>query len=310
MKIFTYIILDKLNLFIRQQINELKSLQINKFNDAIEEQNLFANINIYEKKEKVIDAWDEINEKAVKSIFEENRLNNLYKSIDNIDNLAKELSKDENFNEFNEIQAQLAEEKYKDNEQKQIKQILQKYYEQEHTELTLPVFKDLNKNFNPTTLIHDFILNQKSEYDLFADSHYAFISDFFPINNVDISSLLSAVRKSIQQNEITPAINIYKAWLRYLRDNNQDYYIYDWNNFNDQGQYIKDISNHVKLDEYLQIEDEIITYDELANKQQEENKFNQYVKQILSNGSYKSNFHELQLNYKQNNKTKELYVNK
>ena len=313
MKLFTHIILNQLVSFINEQTNELKALKINKFIDAPEELNLFANINIYhkEKNATTIDEWDEINERAVKSIFEEERLNKLYEAANNINKLANELSKTENFDEFNEIQSQLAEEKHNAEEQQQIKQILQQYYEQEHTELTLPIFKDLNKNFNTTTLIHNFILDGKSEYDLFADSHYAFISDFFPINNIDISSLLIEVRKSIQQNQITPAINIYKAWLKYLKDNNQNYYIYDWNNFTDQGQYIDDISNHEELDKYLLINDEIITYDELANKQKEEEKFNQYVKQVLSDGTYKPNFHELQLYYKQaKENAKKLYVNK
>ena len=318
MKIFTNIILNKLINFIEEQTNEIKLLKIDPFISIIEESDLFANINIYTKVEKnsisnqnSINAWDAINEQANKSILEENRLNQLYAAAENIDKLAEELSKDENFNELNDIESQLAEEKYNDESQKQIKQILQQYYEEEHTEITLPEFLNINKTFNITQLIHDFKLDGKSEYDKFADTHYAFISDFFPVNNIDISSLLKEVRRSIQQNQVTPATNIYKAWIKYLKDNNCDYYIYDWNNFNDQGQYIDNKSNHVDLDNYIMIDEEILIYDELLNKKREEEKFNQYVKQVLSDNSYKPNFKELQLYYKQaKENTKELYVNK
>ena len=59
------------------------------------------------------------------------------------------------------------------------------------------------------------------------------------------------------------------------------------------------------------IDEEILIYDELLNKKREEEKFNQYVKQVLSDNSYKPNFKELQLYYKQaKENTKELYVNK
>jgi len=312
LKIFTNIILNELINFIEEQTNELQSLKIDPFINIIEESDLFANINIYNKKEeKKLNEWDIINEQANKSILENNRLNQLYAAVENIDKLAEELSKNENFEELNTLESQLAEEKYNNEEEQQIKQILQQYYEQEHTEITLPEFLNINKTFNTTQLIHDFQLDGKSEYDIFADSHYAFISDFFPVNNIDISSLLKEVRKSIQQNKITPATNIYKAWIKYLRDNNCDYYIYDWNNFNDQGQYISNQSNHIDLDQYIMINENIIIYDELSNKKQEEEKFNQYVKQVLSDGSYKPNFKELQLAYKQaKDNVKELYANK
>ena len=308
MKLFTNIVLNNLINFMDNQLNELKQLKLNKFINNKEEIYLFQNINIYTKEKNMEhNDWNLINEQANKSIYEQERLEKLNDSISNVNLLTEELSKQENFDELMEIESIIAEEDYRNEEQKQVQELLNKFYQEEHPEKSLPEFKNQEQyiNFVTTTLIHNFILNDNN----IINSHYAFISDFFPVNNIGISSLIKEVRKSIQQNKITPAINIYKAWLKYLKNNNENYYQYDWHNFNDQGQYINDISNHNELDIYININDQILMYDEVKDKKKEEEQFQQYVNKILSDGTYKSNFKELQQFYANKQREKELYVN-
>lgn len=340
MKIFTHIIMNRLLNFMNMQLGELNMLKIDKFIPPIQEDNLFQNINTYLVNTKK-DTWDEINLQAIESIKddliqsdsiqdgpikddsiqnnsikndliiqkEQERLTKLNSTIDNIDEFITEINKPENSKELENIQAQIEKEQYELEEQKKVQKILKQFYEKEHPELTLPQFQQVDYiNFTASSLIHDFIPEEKKE-NTFIGSHYAFLSDFFPVNNIDISSLLKEVRNSIKQNKVTPATNIYKAWLNYLKDNNENYYLYDWHNFDDDGNFKQTEINKEQLDAYISKTDKIIMYDEIKNKKEQEKQFQEYVMKILSNNLYKSNFKEIQQQYEQITNTKDLYVN-
>lgn len=195
--------------------------------------------------------------------------------------------------------------------------LLQEFFKKNHPELTLPEFlmTDAMSIKVNTGLIHDFILKEQTQYDNFADGHLSFVSDFFPTNNIGVSNLIKNVRLAIKNKEINSAINIYKEWIKYLRYNGINYSIYDWNNFNDAGEFIQNISNIQQLDEYVNSENIIIMYDEARDKEIEEKKFQEHVAKILSDGSYKSNFtpiHRQQQSAQEvnNSPKKELYANK
>lgn len=156
-------------------------------------------------------------------------------------------------------------------------------------------FIDTNKdvNYSSTELMHPFSLpEQPSEYDLYVDNHYAFISDFYPVNNTDVKALIKAVRLSLKKQKHTSAIDIYKSWINYLKNYNQDYRLYDIRNFNDEGEFIgRDDSlneNDSILDDFISIKDEIITYNEAAAQKEREKKQRDEAEALLRSGMYHS----------------------
>lgn len=321
MSLFKDIILYNLISFVKQQIDEVQSLQIKKLSPVLKEDDLFSNINIFQNsyvyKSSLEKEWNLINTQATQSVYkqvaeqeniETKRQATLYNAADNLNELQYELSKEENVQDLEDIEEALAEETYKQEQQQQVKQLLAKFYKENHPELTLPEF-----NYNiiiqhSTELMHDFVLEKQTEYDVYVDSHLVFLSDFFPVNNVDISSLLAAVKHAQLNNIVDSSINIYKAWLRHLRDNNIDYSIYDWNNFNERGEYIGNNSNIDILNKYIDSKDIVIMYDEKKDKEDLEKQFQENVKKILSDGSYKPNFQSLIVDEAKKPR-KELYVN-
>lgn len=320
--LFANIILQSLISFINEKDKEISSLIINKIKkkdnislDLFQDINIFENSYLYKK--SLEKEWNSIDKQIYKELAEkeereEKRISALVNATDNLNELSNELAKEENMEDLNTIQEVLAEEEYKKEQQRQVKILLDKFYKQNHPELTLPEFVESTSftNFKPTALMHDFILKEQTEYDLYADSHLSFISDFFPVNNIDVSTLIKEVRKAIKINEENSAINIYKEWLKYLKDNNANYYQYDWRNFNDSGEYIGNNTDKEKLDEYILSENKIIMYDEVKDKEKAEEQFQEHVKKILSDGSYKPNFQLSAESVIEIKNRKELYANK
>ena len=163
--------------------------------------------------------------------------------------------------------------------------------------------KELNENITQeylnkypcSPIMHDFVLEQETEYDKNPYPHYAFISDFYPVNNVDISRLLQYVRFAINNDYKDDSfVDIYKHWLNYLRVYECDYHLYDWRNFNDQGEFVsrqdKLFDDNI-LDVYIDSRtDNTIMYDEVAEKQAKADKLNEEVRKLLNSGEYQPNF--------------------
>lgn len=157
-------------------------------------------------------------------------------------------------------------------------------------------FIDTNKDvtYSSTELMHPFSLpEQPSEYDLYVDNHYAFISDFYPVNNTDVKALIKAVRLSLKKQKHTSAIDIYKSWINYLKNYNQDYRLYDIRNFNDEGEFIGRFhslnkKNDSVLDDFVSIKDEAITYNEAAAQKEREKKQRDEAEALLRSGIYHS----------------------
>lgn len=278
--------------------------------------------------------WNTINAKATASINQQEEelstTNEILAKNTNIENITventniekstseiiREDSLDDNkTNNINDESENYNEERYEKQQRAAI--LLQEFFKKNHPELTLPEFlmADAMSIKVNTGLIHDFILKEQTQYDNFADGHLSFVSDFFPTNNIGVSNLIKNVRLAIKNKEINSAINIYKEWIKYLRYNEINYSIYDWNNFNNAGEFVQNISNIQQLDEYVNSENIIIMYDEARDKEIEEKKFQEHVAKILSDGSYKSNFtpiHRQQQSAQEvnNSPKKELYANK
>ena len=311
-------------------------------NTYIQNYNVFKNsfnLEVTDDISNIPSDWNTINAKATVSINQQEELSTTNKILaknanienitvenTNIEESTSEIVQDDDSLDDNSLDDNkannISDESENYNEERYEKQqraaiLLQEFFKKNHPELTLPEFlmADAMSIKVNTGLIHDFILKEKTQYDNFADGHLSFVSDFFPINNVGISNLIKNVRLAIKNKEINSAINIYKEWIKYLRYNGINYSIYDWNNFNDAGEFVQNISNIQQLDEYVNSENIIIMYDEARDKEIEEKKFQERVAKILSDGSYKSNFtpiHRQQQSAQEvnNSPKKELYVNK
>lgn len=308
-------------------------------NTYIQNYNVFKNSFDVELTNSILNIpsdWNTINAEATASINQQEELfttNEILTKNTNVENITVEntnieepstteiiqkdsLGLDDNkINNMSDESENYNEERYEKQQRAAI--LLQEFFKKNHPELTLPEFlmADAMSIKVNTGLIHDFILKEQTQYDNFADGHLSFVSDFFPTNNIGVSNLIKNVRLAIKNKEINSAINIYKEWIKYLRYNGIIYSIYDWNNFNDAGEFIQNVSNIQQLDEYANSENIIIMYDEARDKEIEEKKFQEHVAKILSDGSYKSNFtpiHRQQQSAQEvnNSPKKELYVNK
>ena len=146
--------------------------------------------------------------------------------------------------------------------------------------------------YEDTPYVHKYEYdNTQSENDKYIENHYAFISDFYPVNNIDVLNLLKIVRESLKNKIHTSAIDIYRYWLRYLKNYNQDYHLYDYRNFNDQGEFLGRIDQQLNdniLDDYINQDISVITYDEAKAKQEQKEKDKTDALNILKSGTYVS----------------------
>ena len=196
---------------------------------------------------------------------------------------------------------ELSKEEKQKQEAEYIAKLEKEYHRKEFPEETLPEFeetecliKDKDK-YQATPIMHTFTLaeNADPEYDKYVNPHYAYISDFFPVNNHDANRLIRTIRKVKNENiENASAEDIYKYWLLYLKEHGGDYHKYDWRNYNDLGEFIgredKKLNDPV-LDDYINtVNGQTIMYDEAADKVKAEEEFQAKVKQILESGQYHS----------------------
>ena len=174
--------------------------------------------------------------------------------------------------------------------QEQVHKQLQDFYKKEHPEITLPVFNitTLIEKYNITPLMHNFNIVEQTEYEATNESHISYISDYFPVNNIGISSLIKSVRQCIKNNDLNNSvIEIYKYWINYLKDNNINYYLYDWRHFNDAGEFINQEIKDNLLDEFIiNINNSVIMYDELAEKEKQEKEFQNKMEDLLLSNKY------------------------
>ena len=219
------------------------------------------------------------------------------------DELLENLSEEE----YENLEAELAQEKYLQEQQEEIKRLQAKFHRREHPEETLPEFKDYLKlsDYQITPYIHVYKPKDDDEPKDYIHSHLAFISDFFPVNNRDVSFLIRNVRRTINENfqdaniladqlnelktkEYNSIIDIYCFWLKYLQQQNIDFYQYDWRNFNDAGEFI-DNQQHSDLKQLINsYKQHGQLYDEVADKEKAEHQFQKYVTELLNSGDYHS----------------------
>ena len=140
---------------------------------------------------------------------------------------------------------------------------------------------DLNNLGKYTPIMHQYDKSNNVE-------HFAFVSDFFPLNDIEIKTLIISVKRAIKTKLHTPAIDIYKYWILSLKNNNEEYYKYDFNNYNDKGEYLGQQSDTDTFDIYLSHIEDIITYDEAKALKEQARKDQEEAEAILKSGTYQS----------------------
>ena len=231
----------------------------------------------------------------------------IQKSNENIDNFKKgniseqDLIDNAEDEDYELLEEELAKDEALKQQQIEIQKMIDIFHKREFPEETLPDFslneitlEDLEK-MNETPLIHDFDMSKRKTLEGVQDcyySHLSFISDYFPINNLGISRLIKSVRFYLKQENINDngkntILTIYKLWLFQLKQFNKNYHLYDWRNFNDNGEFILENIND-DLDQFIVDIPEIILYDALSDKEKLEIEFQHYVQELFSSGKYES----------------------
>ena len=226
-------------------------------------------------------------------------------SQDSIENNTNntENNKDNRYtdNDSDNDKENLSDEEKQKREAEYIAKLEKEYHRREFPEETLPEFEEVeclikdNDKYQATPMMHAFTLAEDAdpEYDKYVNPHYAYISDFFPVNNQDANRLIRTIRKIKNENiDNASAEDIYKYWLLYLKEHGGDYQKYDWRNYNDLGEFIgreDQKLNDTVLDDYINtVNGQTVMYDEAADKVKAEEEFQAKVKQILESGQYNS----------------------
>lgn len=242
-------------------------------------------INIHANYEIQKDLLEQINKEKIEQL--QNEQNKQAIETGNLENLTDEQKE--------KIQEEILKEEQDIELEQQVNKQLAIFHKKEHPEETLPDFNinTIIEKYNITPLMHDFNIIEQAEYEATNESHISFISDYFPVNNLGISSLIKSVRENIKNNDLNNSvIEIYKYWIVYLKNNDIDYHLYDWRNFNDLGEFIQrkdqELNDNILDNFIIDISNSIIMYDELADKEKREQQFHQQMEDLLLSNKYVS----------------------